>query len=441
MQKPQKTQPQQAKGRGIFEVINLGTPTIPTPVTNLKRVSTPYVPFGDNNDFPQTIATLSRESATLGSILSSKGDFAAGDGYECKNNASVEQWLKKVNKEQNVIDCIEPVFTDFYLSGNGYMRVCRPVNSTVLGEYSISHIPQHKLRLSKELNSYYYQDDWTQRGGNNVSIGAFPQFTPCGESGQYEECIIHLKDYVPAFDYYGLPTYMGAVQYAKLEYLIGMYNNNQFDNQMLPSGVLELVTSGMSEDDAKRFITSVKNKYVGVEKGNNGKILVIEKDGSENKASFTPISQEQEGSFKELKQISTETIITACQWFPSLAGISTEGKLGSNQQIAQEFEIAVRHVAKLQNKFIQQLYKIVSLTNSGEFEFKFINRKPGNISKLTEKVNPEQIVAFRDLLTAAIAEVDPTKKRAITNAFVILFGFSENESQSMIYGTDIISNQ
>lgn len=437
-QNPKSQNPKKAKG--IFEVVNLGTPAIPTAITNLKRVSTPYIPFGDNNDFPENIAALSRESATLGAVLASKGDFAGGDGYECNNNISVESWLKKVNKEQNIIECVEPIFIDFYLSGNAYIRICRPVNSTILGEYAIFHLPQHKLRLSKELNSYYYNDDWTNRNSLGEPIAAFPMFSPCGVEGLYEESIIHMKDYVPSFDFYGLPTYMGAVQYAKLEYLIGLYNNNQFDNQMLPSGILEVVTTNMEEADAKRFVEGVKSKFVGVEKGNNGKILVMAKDGQESQAKFTAISQEQEGSFKELKSISTDTIITACQWFPSLAGIATEGKLGSNQQIAQEFEVAVRHVSKLQNKFIQCLTRIVNLTKAGAFEFRFLNRKPGNVSKLTEKVNADQIVAFRDLLTAAIAEVDPVKKRAITNAFVILFGFSENEAQSMIYGTNIISN-
>jgi hypothetical protein len=47
---------------------------------------------------------------------------------------------------------------------------------------------------------------------------------------------------------------------------------------------------------------------------------------------------------------------------------------------------------------------------------------------------------FRELLSAAIAEIDPIKKKAIINSFVILFGFSENEANSMVNGTDITSN-
>lgn len=430
--------PKNPKTKGIIEVANLGTPKIPSPVTNIRRVGTPYIPFGDDNDFPQKIAELSRESATLGAVLASKGDFASGDGYVITGSKNVENWLKRVNKKQNIIELAELLFIDYYLSGNAYIRVVRPTYSKVLGEYSIEHIPQDMIRLASKSEGYIYSSDWLTRQSNYNIIGKFPAFTPCNE--HYEESIIHLKDYVPGFPNYGLPTYMGAVQYAKLEYLIGLYNNNQFDNQMLPSGILEVITANMEEENAQAFIKSVKDKYVGVEKGNNGKILVVGKDSNESKATFTPISQEQEGSFKELKQISTETIITACQWFPSLAGISTEGKLGSNQQIAQEFEIATKQVAKLQSKFINELKSIVNLCISENFELRFVNKKPGNATKLTEKVNADQIVAFRDLLNAAIDATSDQKKKAIANSFVILFGFSMEEANSMIYGTDIVNN-
>ena len=426
------------KTRPIFEVANLGTPKIPQPVTNLKRVATPYIPFGDQNDFPQNVAELCRESATLGAIIASKGDFAAGDSFQIISNPSIEAFCKKINgKNQNLTQFMELIFIDYYLSGNAYIRVCRPINSKILAEYSIEHIPQHTIRLASKTKGFYYATDWTQRINIDEVIGEFPNFTPIDET--YEQSIIHLKDYVPGFDFYGLPTFMGAMQYAKLEYLIGLYNNNQFDNQMLPSGILEVVTANMEEADAKRFIGDIKNKYTNVEKGNNGKILVVSKDSNESKASFTPISQEQEGSFKELKAIATETIITACQWFPSLAGIATEGKLGSNQQIAQEFEIAIRHVGKLQNKFKEAFRAIINLTNSEDFDLKIITNKPGNATKLTEKVNSDQIVAFRDLLNAAIDATNDQKKKAISNAFVILFGFTKDEANSMIYGTDIIN--
>jgi hypothetical protein len=440
-QKPKQSQIQtKGKARGLFDVVNLGTPAIPSPIANLKKVSTSHIPFGDNNDFPQRVTELCRESATLGAILQSKAEFAAGDSYEVKGSINVENYLKHVNSRQNIIELAELVYMDYYMSGNAYIRVIRPVQSKILAEYSLEHVAQHKIRVSKKLDGFFYNNDWMTRNNDGLFINKFPFFKEL-EGGIYEEAMIHIYDYAPGFEFYGLPTYMGAMSYAKLEYLIGLYNNNQFDNQMLPSGILEVVTSNMEDEDAARFIRDIKAKYTNVEKGNNGKILVIAKDSEQNKANFTPISQEQEGSFKELKQICTETIVTACQWFPSLAGIATEGKLGSNQQLSQEFEIASRYVSRQQKKIIDVITKIVALTNSPEnFTITFINNKPGNVSKLTEKVNSDQIVMFRDLLSAAIAEIDPIKKKAIINSFVILFGFTENEANSMVNGTDITSN-
>lgn len=425
------------KTKGIIEVANLGTPKIPSPVTNIRRVGTPYIPFGDDNDFPQKIAELSRESATLGSVLSNKSDFASGDLIEVDNKA-VSDFFKKVNKSESFKQVAEKLFNDFYLSGNAYIRICRPLYSKVLGEYSIDHIPQETIRRHRDLDGFLFSADWTSGIYSKNKIAEFPKFSPVDD--KYEESIIHLKDYVSGFPNYGLPTYMGAVQYAKLEYLIGLYNNNQFDNQMLPSGILEVITANMEEENAQAFIKSVKDKYVGVEKGNNGKILVVGKDSNESKATFTPISQEQEGSFSELKQISTETIITACQWFPSLSGIMIAGKLGNNQQVLQEFDIAVKNVSKAQLKLIDAISSVIKLTNAGSFIAKFINNKPGYVTKITDRVSDSQLNIFKDLLVASISEIDFNKKKMLSNSIKLLFGFSDDEINSMIYGSNSPNN-
>jgi len=135
------------KTRPIFEVANLGTPKIPQPITNLKRVATPYIPFGDQNDFPQNVAELCRESATLGAIIASKGDFAAGDSFQIISNPSIEAFCKKINgKNQNLTQFMELIFIDYYLSGNAYIRVCRQCVGRFMGNYScVQSITQNWL--------------------------------------------------------------------------------------------------------------------------------------------------------------------------------------------------------------------------------------------------------------------------------------------------------
>ena len=118
-QKPKQSQIQtKGKARGLFDVVNLGTPAIPSPLPNLKRVGTKYIPLGDNNDFPQRLTELSRESATLGAIMQSKAEFAAGDSYDVKGSINVELFLKRVNSRQNVTALLEFIALDYYMSGN-----------------------------------------------------------------------------------------------------------------------------------------------------------------------------------------------------------------------------------------------------------------------------------------------------------------------------------
>ena len=70
------------------------------------------------------------------------------------------------------------------------------------------------------------------------------------------------------------------------------------------------------------------------------------------KANWIPMTKEQDGEFLELQQAASEKIVTACGWSAALAGISTAGKLGSNQEIRSETE-------KVQNTVIKDRKSVV----------------------------------------------------------------------------------
>jgi len=75
-----------------------------------------------------------------------------------------------------------------------------------------------------------------------------------------------MKDYESGFDYYGLPTWMGAIFYAKLEVLIGQFNTNMFDNGLFGSGILTINSDGMSAEEIEDTVRNVKRDLVGTEK-------------------------------------------------------------------------------------------------------------------------------------------------------------------------------
>ena len=83
---------------------------------------------------------------------------------------------------------------------------------------------------------------------------------------------------------------------------------------------------------------------------------------------------------------------------------------------------------------------MIKLTNAGSFSAKFINNKPGYVTKITDRVSDSQLNVFKDLLVAAISETDFNKKKMLSNSIKLLFGFSDDEINSMIYGSNYPNN-
>ena len=59
-------------------MFNLSTPPTITEPKNLKTVNTKWIPFGNDNLFPQYLAELKRKSSTHRSVLAQKTVFTSG---------------------------------------------------------------------------------------------------------------------------------------------------------------------------------------------------------------------------------------------------------------------------------------------------------------------------------------------------------------------------
>jgi hypothetical protein len=93
----------------------------------------------------------------------------------------------------------------------------------------------------------------------------------------------------------------------------------------------------MTEQD---YITAIKNNFTG--EGKNGKIVAQLVDDATQAPIVTEFTGASEGEMLQLQNTSRDMIVAGHRWFPSLAGISTAGALGSNQQIRNEYNIALK---------------------------------------------------------------------------------------------------
>ena len=147
---------------------------------------------------------------------------------------------------------------------------------------------------------------------------------------------MHIMRKYPEFNYYGLPDYVGALNWIDIEYRIPKYNIDKFDNGFFPSVLMQMFGEVPDGMNAQEYVNKIKDTYVG--EGKNDKILIELLDSPEQAAVIQQLENEREGEFLTLSNLSEKAIIVAHRITPGIAGLETAGKLGSNQQIKDEYD-------------------------------------------------------------------------------------------------------
>jgi hypothetical protein len=146
------------------------------------------------------------------------------------------------------------------------------------------------------------------------------------------------------------------------------------------------ISSGIpSEEEQSEFSDDVKHNLTG---SAAQKILVTFSEGKDNAPEFTPIQiQDEHQKFITLNEAVLQNLLTANRLTsPMLLGIKTPGQLGGAGEFEEAFELYYNQViAKLQNRVLETLNKILKINGAQEIKFEVI--KPQLIStKFSEAV-------------------------------------------------------
>ena len=318
-----------AKKSNTFEfgVFDLAIPPNITEPKNIKDVNTKWIPFGNDNLFPQYLAELKRKSSTQRSVLAQKTVFTSGAKFVCRDE-SLKDFIKDVNSDKESLrDVFKKLADDYYTFGNAYMECVK-----YDGGVNLYHIDATTVRVAKSKKEIYVNSDWCKYWNQEDKMSRIPIYPRVA----HNKFVIHFKDYEPTFNYYGLPDYVAALEHIAVDYEIGKWNHTKFLNGFQPSAIVE-INGDMGEEEAQKMVTEAQKKFVG--EGNNGKILFIVKNGDTAPANVQIIKDDQDGSWLDLQQITDQNIITANRWQPSLSGIVSSGKMnntGSEIRIAYD---------------------------------------------------------------------------------------------------------
>lgn len=355
-----------------------------------------------DNTYINDLAARAKRSSTHGAILQSKATYTAGEDFLFFKN---DEPVLKTDLEESFLNYIKSVNADnkslhwlflkaaydYIYSGNTYIEVVKDKNFT-----SLFYQDASKVRISDD--TAYISAYWRDIGNDeNPNSSDYPIETIDLWDGNLEtkqkRFLVHLKNDVPEYDYYGLPEHVQVLKWADIEYKIAQFNLDMFKNGFFPSVAIDLFGTPPDGMSATEYVNKIKDSFT--DEGNNHKMFIQLLDDVSQSAKITEFSSVKEGQFTELQNLATQNIISGHRWFASLSGLLTAGQLGSNQQIRNEYNIALKSVIipQYQKPLLELFNNLLFIAGFSEHELGVMNVAPVGIE---DRIEPKEVLTMNE---------------------------------------------
>ena len=223
-----------------------------------------------------------------------------------KAKSEIYDWLDSCNQEDEFIETLQKVYTDYEVTGNGYFEIGRTSSGTI---GYIGHVPSTSIRIRES------RDGFVQITGNKTvffrNYGDKESPNPIGTDGTPNE-LIHIKKYNPINSFYGVPDIVAAISAVAGTEFASRFNLDYFENKAVPRYVIVIKGGALSPNSQREVVNFFENKL----RGQNHRTLYVPlpPDESDRKTSFEmkPIEAgAQDASFVNYNKINLNTILMA----------------------------------------------------------------------------------------------------------------------------------
>ncbi len=306
-----------------------------------------YLPFLDPKDcFFQLLLEASLLSNTAKACINTKCTYYAGKGIMVNDKEKLpefDEFAKVVNnKRQSLQKAIKSILQHWETTGNSFINIklVKVGTSRYVKVYPLKFVD---CRLSAPndddvCESVFYSKQfrrknyWSMNSNDFIEIpiyhGGMDQKFFKDKKGDLN-VVLHLKNEVAGYDYYGMPASVASLPQQLLEYKMARYNIDNFDNNLVIGGVIVL-SGNTTQEEADKLGAEIVYQHSG--DGKQGRWVILSGEGGIEQSKIESFKKQQDGDFIELDKRVEQKIVTAYNWDPLLAGISRETTLGSGGQ-------------------------------------------------------------------------------------------------------------
>jgi hypothetical protein len=400
--------PEMVEGYQSFSTpfLPVGRGNLTLPYVNGRYSTNMWVRFGTDNLYPQMLNQMYYSSPLHGAIVDFKTNAVIGGGFNLTTDKLTPQEKLEMftfEKKANLKHTVKAVTKQLIIHNRVYFKLYFGEKKKLI---RIENVSPEKVRVSRFGDMYYLCDDWS----TNIDVQEIkPYHITCKD-----ECQLYSYEVKSVGqDFYSLPTYSSALNFAFLSGELSYFAKSNIQNSVFPSFAMMFPKRPQSEEE-KHMIKETIDRLKGA--ANAGKAVAFFANSADQLPKIESLpTNGNDKLFHEASALNTEQICFSHTIDPILMGIRTTGSLGNGSDIKQAYVIFEKNVVmELRQQVVTIFQEILTIARiPAEFtinNFQIINETivelEGDSSKTNDALNTlSPLVATKVLETMTINEI------------------------------------
>jgi hypothetical protein len=389
----------------------VGDANLSLPYVNGRYQIAGYIPFGQDNMFPELLNQLYYTSPLHGAIVDFKTNSVVGGGYTLKSEGMTnEDKLKLYTFEKKIkLGKVErAIAQQLTVHHRVYFKLCYNAKREL---YKIYNVSPEKVRIARDKQTYFLCDDWSAR----IDVTSIKKYHPT--NSDLEQLYVY-EIMTLGQEWYPLPQYTSALNFAFLSGELSYFAKSNIQNSVFPSFAMMFPKRPQSEEE-KSMIKHTIDRLKGA--ANAGKAVAFFANSADQLPKIESLpTNDNDKLFHEASALNTEQICFAHTIDPILMGVRTTGSLGGGADIKQAYVIFEKNVVmplRTQvEEIVNELLEIAKIP--GEYtinNFQIINETiveiEGDASKTADAINSLSPLVATKVLNA----MTPNEVRALAS--------------------------
>ncbi len=387
----------------------IGGGNLALPYVNGRYQVSGYIPFGSDNLYPEVLNQMYYSSPLHGAIVDYKTNAVIGGGFNIIiDKLSNEQKLELYAFESKLkLKKMASVVTkQLVIHNRVYFKLCFSEKGKIS---KIDNLSPEKLRRSQDGKMYFICDDWASR----IDVIEIKPYHPLNKD--YEQLFIYELPCIGQ-DYYPLPQYSSALNFAFLSGELSYLAKSNIQNAVFPSFAMMFPKRPQSEEE-KNMIRRTIDKLKGAE--NAGKAVAFFANSAEQMPKIESLpTNSNDKLFQEASNLNTEQICFSHTIDPILMGVRTTGSLGGGADIKQAYVIFEKNVVKPLREIVEDIFNellhIAKVNGTLKINnFQIINETIVEVEESASKTSDSLNAMSPLVATKVLSSMTPNEIRAL----------------------------